>query len=88
MSKAKMFSVISNTPFPSANATLGGGADQIIEGFVGCIYDIRVDGRALDYRTLGQDYMVGAKIGKCNIQVLETKSCLFVDFFLFFFFFD
>ena len=58
--------------FSIGNATLGGGAEQIISGFVGCIYDIWVDGTSIDYRTLGNSYMIGGIIGTCTI----TDRCL------------
>lgn len=58
--------------FTPGNATIGGGEEQLMPGFVGCMYDIWVDSNGIDYRELGSEYFIGA-IGKCQLQ----DKCLF-----------
>ena len=53
--------------FHQSNATLGGGAEHVMQGFVGCIYDIWVDNTRIDYKQLEPSYSVGV-IKKCELQ--------------------
>lgn len=59
--------------FDRTNSTLGGGAEHMMQGFVGCMYDIWIDNTAVYYDHLGPDYLFGVLLNRC---VLEDK-CLF-----------
>lgn len=58
--------------FHRSNATLGGGEEHIMQGFVGCMYDIWVDNTLVDYKKLHPAYSVGV-IKKCEL----SDRCLF-----------
>ena len=49
-------------------AVLGGGAEQISPGFVGCVYDMTIDGTYIDFRNLPPRNIRGAQVDKCQIK--------------------
>lgn len=51
--------------YPAQYITLGGGADNILRGFEGCVYRITVDGTFIDARLLDKNVIEGALIDKC-----------------------
>ena len=58
--------------FHVSNATLGGGEEQLMQGFVGCMYDIWIDNTAINYGKLSNDYRVGV-VKNCELE----DKCLF-----------
>ena len=59
--------------FSVGNATLGGGAEQIMPGFVGCMYDIWINNTNVNYQQLSAEYLYGVVIDKCELD----DRCLF-----------
>lgn len=58
--------------FHRGNATLGGGEEHIMKGFVGCMYNIWMDNTLVDYKKLSPVYSAGV-LRKCDLQ----DHCLF-----------
>ena len=57
---------LKNVNYNAQHVTLGGGADNILRGFEGCIYRVTVDGTFIDARLLDREKIKGAFLGKCH----------------------
>lgn len=53
--------------FDSGNATIGGGAEHIQYGYVGCMYNIWIDNTLIDYKKLSAAYSTGV-LRKCELE--------------------
>ena len=57
---------LKNVRYAARHVTLGGGADNILQGFKGCVYRVTVDGTFIDARLLNKKSIKGAVINKCH----------------------
>ena len=57
---------LKNIRYTARHVTLGGGADNILQGFEGCVYRVTVDGTFIDARLLDKKNIKGAMINKCH----------------------
>ena len=54
--------------YDAPHVVLGGGADNILTGFTGCVYSITVDGTFIVPQFLESKRMKGALLNKCNVK--------------------
>eukprot|EP00794_Sanderia_malayensis_P019084 gene19084-21000_t len=59
--------VMYDAPF----VTLGGGAERVLSGFQGCVYDVKVDYTLIDARVLPAENRTGVLLGQCAV----TNKC-------------